>query len=160
MKTNQKINTIVRENTKNYQPIQMKRKVMIWILTMDGGLLIKTPKKSRKSIRITNLTIHNGNLNDTIYKVEKETGILCNRDLFKKVFSSNSVKNKNFIYDMYILCVNLDKEHKEFIEEHSNGKFVDYREIMTYLAKYNLTENCKDKLLSLIDALYEKYSFL
>ena len=61
---------------------------------------------------------------------------------------------------MYMLCVNLDKEHKEFIQEQSNGKFVDYREVMNYLARFELTPNCKDKLLGLISVLYDKYSFL
>lgn len=160
MKTNQTYNTIVRETTRNYLPENQKKKVLAWILTTDGQMLIKTPQKRNRHIRITNLTIHNGTLNGTIHKVEKESGILCNSDLFKKVFTSKSTVNTNLEYEMYLLCVNLDKEHKEFIEDQSRGKFVDYREIMNYLSSYELTSNCKDKLLSLISSLYDRYSFI
>jgi len=159
MKTNQTYKTIVRETTSEYSPEDGNKKVLVWILTTDGEMLIKTPKKQKGHIRITGLTIHNGTLNGTIHKVEKETGILCNSELFRKALSSKSTVNDHITYDMYLLCVNLDKDCKEFIEDQSKGKFVDYREVMNYLSSYELSGNCKDKLLSLISTLYERYSF-
>lgn len=159
MNTKQKINTLVNDKISDYKNESIKSKILIWILTMDGEILIKNPDIESNSIRVTSLTMHSSSIKGAIKRVEKETGILCNSELFKKLLTSKSISNEEISYEMYTLCINLDKEHKDLIEEIAKAKFIDYRDLMTYLADYDLTLNCKDKLLTLISSLYENYTF-
>lgn len=128
--------------------------VLLWVVNSDGSILLKNSKRDSTDARkICELTLEAESLQEIIFKIEKETGILTHKTNVHKV---NSTAN----FEVYFLTVNLDKVHKEVVEDHFHGKFVDYRDVITSLKGTKITDTCKECVLNLISTLYEKYNFL
>lgn len=157
MKTQVKTILKVSETEAKYEAGNSDKSVLLWVVNSDGTILLHSPKEKDSSHlpqKICELTLEANNLKDLLFKFEKETGILISDHNIHKI------KNSSKTYDVYFLNINLDKMHKELVEEHYNGKFIDYREIMNFLKGTKITNSCKESLLNLISTLYEKYNFL
>lgn len=157
MKTQVKTILKVSEKEAKYEAGNSDKNVLLWVVNSDGAILLRNPKREQSANspqKICELTLEADHLKDLLFKIEKETGILTSDHNIHKI------KNASKTYDVYFLNINLDKHHKEVVENHYNGKFIDYREIMNSLRGVKITSTCKESLLNLISTLYEKYNFL
>ncbi len=162
MKSNRQINSItkLKEPEVKYKSSGCDVNILLWVVNMDGTILVKKPTKSQgSSNEVCDLTVNGETLKHALLNLEYSTGILCEQSNTSEVYSSNTNDGSNN-YKVFFLTLDLDEIHKDIIEDKFKGKFIDYREILTNLNKESLTTECKEALLNLISVLYEKYSFL
>ncbi len=158
MKITYRTASVVKDRSIDYKSLNKQENIChIWIINADGGVLIKKTKRSKEILDTASVTIQSDCSDTTFKMIESATGILCSKDYMREAYEFE--RNGKRICG-YILATHFDEQHKELVEEKSNGKFIDYRELMSKLATRKLSDDCKESLLYLISVLYDKYSYL
>jgi hypothetical protein len=162
MKT--KAQTITKLEISDKQEVYPKKspldyKVLLWIVNSDGSILLKRQSPSVEISELCSMTINTNALEEALFKLENDAGILCHSENVRKIYEYSSMES-DILFDVFFLTVNLDEEQMEIVEDRFNGKFIYFRDIMNNLSTNSISNECKEALINLLDVLSEKYKYL